>query len=95
MENAVGREVTIVSASTRPPAPRRGRTALVLASNGGVGAENRAAIEVLRVTLPVRVIFDKVPENLRRAPHLVGLTVIGGPPRYAAPPLELTSRGLG
>ena len=49
----------------------------VLATNGGVVLKIGQRIEVLRDDgLPVRVIFDKVPDNLRARPTL-SVTVIG------------------
>jgi len=70
MEKAVGREVTLVR--TDPATGKESRErATVLAVNGGVVLRIGSRIEVLRDDgLPVRVIFDKVPENLRAAPTL-------------------------
>lgn len=70
MEKAVGREVTLVR--TDPATGKEARErATVLAVNGGVVLRIGSRIEVLRDDgLPVRVIFDKVPENLRAAPTL-------------------------
>jgi len=77
MEKAVGREVTIVRVNPATGAETR-EEALVLATNGGVVLKIGQRIEVLRDDgLPVRVIFDKVPENLRARPTL-SVTVIGG-----------------
>jgi hypothetical protein len=77
MEKAVGHEVTIVRVNPATGAETR-ETALVLATNGGVVLKFGQRIEVLRDDgLPVRVIFDKVPENLRARPTL-SVTVIGG-----------------
>jgi hypothetical protein len=70
MEKAVGREVTIVRVNPATGAETR-ETAQVLATNGGVVLKIGQRIEVLRDDgLPVRVIFDKVPENLRARPTL-------------------------
>src|SRR5882724_1020761 len=70
MEKAVGREVTIVRVNPATGAETR-EEALVLATNGGVVLKIGQRIEVLRDDgLPVRVIFDKVPENLRAQPTL-------------------------
>jgi hypothetical protein len=70
MEKAVGREVTIVRVNPANGVETR-EQAQVLATNGGVILKIGQRIEVLRDDgLPVRVIFDKVPENLRAQPTL-------------------------
>lgn len=70
MEKAVGREVTIVRVNPATGAETR-EQAEVLATNGGVVLKIGQRIEVLRDDgLPVRVIFDKVPDNLRARPTL-------------------------
>jgi hypothetical protein len=70
MEKAVGQEVTIVRVNTATGAETR-EQAQVLATNGGVVLKIGARIEVLRDDgLPVRVIFSKVPDNLRARPTL-------------------------
>jgi hypothetical protein len=70
MEKAVGHEVTIVRINPATGAETR-EQALVLATNGGVVLKIGQRIEVLRDDgLPVRVIFDKVPDNLRARPTL-------------------------
>src|SRR4029077_8488881 len=70
MEKAVGREVTIVRVNPATGVESR-ETAEVLATNAGVVLKIGQRIEVLRDDgLPVRVIFDKVPENLRARPTL-------------------------
>jgi hypothetical protein len=70
MEKAVGQEVTIVRVTPGTGAETREK-ALVLATNGGVVLKIGDRIEVLRDDgLPVRVIFDKVPDNLRARPTL-------------------------
>lgn len=70
MEKAVGHEVTIVRVNPATGAETR-EQALVLATNGGVVLKIGQRIEVLRDDgLPVRVIFDKVPDNLRARPTL-------------------------
>src|SRR3984957_19991535 len=77
MEKAVGHEVTIVRVNPATGAETR-EQAEVLATNGGVVLKIGQRIEVLRDDgLPVRVIFDKVPDNLRARPTL-SVTVIGG-----------------
>ena len=70
MEKAVGETITLVR--TNPATGLEGRErARVLAVNGGVVLQVGDRIEVLRDDgLPVRVIFDKVPENLRARPTL-------------------------
>ncbi len=70
MEKAVGGEVTIVRVNPATGAETR-EQAEVLATNGGVVLKIGQRIEVLRDDgLPVRVIFDKVPDNLRARPTL-------------------------
>jgi hypothetical protein len=70
MEKAVGRQVQIVRTN-----PGNGNevteTATVLSVNQGVVLKIGDRIEVLRADgAPTRVIFDKVPENLRARPTL-------------------------
>lgn len=70
MEKAVGQTVTLVRTN-----PANGKEesvrAKVLAANGGVVLQIGNRIEVLRDDgLPVRVIFDGVPDNLRARPTL-------------------------
>ena len=70
MEKAVGHSVTLVRMNPATGAETR-EQARVLATNGGVVLQIGNRIEVLRDDgLPVRVIFDKVPENLRARPTL-------------------------
>ena len=70
MEKAVGRTVTIVRTNPATGAELR-EQARVLSVNGGVVLQIGQRIEVLRDDgLPVRVIFDKVPTNLRARPTL-------------------------
>jgi hypothetical protein len=70
MEKAVGKTVTIVRINPANGAETR-EVAKVLATNGGVVLQIGDRIEVLRDDgLPVRVIFDRVPENLRARPTL-------------------------
>src|ERR1700690_2205560 len=70
METAVGQEITIVRVNPASGAETR-EQAEVLATNGGVVLKIGQRIEVLRDDgLPVRVIFDKVPDNLRAKPTL-------------------------
>jgi hypothetical protein len=70
MEKAVGQQVTLVRTNPGNGAEVR-EQAQVLATNGGVVLKIGERIEVLRDDgLPVRVIFDKVPDNLRARPTL-------------------------
>jgi hypothetical protein len=70
MEKAVGQVVTIVRTNPANGAETR-EQAKVLAANGGIVLQIGQRIEVLRDDgLPVRVVFDKVPENLRARPTL-------------------------
>ncbi|HJT39657.1 MAG TPA: DUF4139 domain-containing protein [Sphingobium sp.] len=70
MEKAVGRTVTIVRTNPASGAETR-EQAKVLSVNGGVVLQIGDRIEILRDDgLPVRVIFDKVPTNLRARPTL-------------------------
>jgi hypothetical protein len=70
MEKAVGSTITIIRVNPATGAETRER-AEVLATNSGVVLKIGNRIEVLRDDgLPVRVIFDKVPENLRSKPTL-------------------------
>ena len=70
MEKAVGSVVTIVRTNPATGVETR-EQAKVLAANGGIVLQIGQRIEVLRDDgLPVRVVFDKVPENLRARPTL-------------------------
>ena len=70
MEKVVGQVVTIVRTNPATGAETR-EQARVLAANGGVVLQIGKRVEVLRDDgLPVRVIFDQVPENLRPRPTL-------------------------
>jgi hypothetical protein len=70
MEKAVGKVVTIVRVNPATGAETR-EQARILAANGGVVLQIGSRIEVLRDDgLPVRVIFDQVPPNLRARPTL-------------------------
>ena len=70
MEKAVGQVITIVRTNPATGAETR-EQAKVLAANGGIVLQIGNRIEVLRDDgLPVRVVFDKVPENLRARPTL-------------------------
>ncbi|MEP7221453.1 MAG: DUF4139 domain-containing protein [Novosphingobium sp.] len=70
MEKAVGQTVTLLRTNPATGAETRER-AKVLAANGGVVLQIGDRIEVLRDDgLPVRVIFDGIPPNLRARPTL-------------------------
>ena len=70
MQKAVGQTITLIRTNPATGAETRER-ATVLAANGGVVLRIGDRIEVLRDDgLPARVIFDKVPENLRARPTL-------------------------
>jgi hypothetical protein len=94
MEKAVGQEITLVRVNPATGAETREK-AQVLATNGGVVLKIGERIEVLRDDgLPVRVIFDKVPDNLRAKPTL-SITVAGA--RSGSEPVSLSylTPGLG
>src|SRR5204863_4537297 len=94
MQKAVGETVTLVRVNPATGAETRER-ARVLAANGGVVLQIGERIEVLRDDgLPVRVIFDRVPENLRARPTL---SVTVQSERAGRRPVTLTylSGGLG
>lgn len=97
MEKAVGQVITIVRTNPATGAETR-EQAKVLAANGGIVLQIGQRIEVLRDDgLPVRVVFDKVPENLRARPTLsvtVDATKAGAIPTrlsYLTPGLGWTS----
>jgi hypothetical protein len=70
MEKAVGETITLVRTNPATGAETRER-ARVLSVNQGVVVQIGNRIEVLRDDgLPVRAVFDKVPENLRARPTL-------------------------
>jgi hypothetical protein len=70
MEKAVGQTITLVRTNPATGAETR-EQARVLAANGGIVLQIGNRIEVLRDDgLPVRVVFDKVPPNLRARPTL-------------------------
>lgn len=94
MEKAVGQEVTIVRVNTATGAETR-EQAQVLATNGGVVLKIGERIEVLRDDgLPVRVIFSKVPDNLRARPTL-SVTVEAGHAGPRPATLSYLTPGLG
>ena len=70
MEKAVGETITLVRTNPATGAETRER-AKVLSVAGGVVVQIGNRIEVLRDDgLPVRAVFDKVPDNLRARPTL-------------------------
>ena len=70
MEKAVGETITLIRTNPATGAETRER-ARVLSVNQGVVVQIGNRIEVLRDDgLPVRAVFDKVPENLRARPTL-------------------------
>ncbi|EJU14793.1 hypothetical protein LH128_02239 [Sphingomonas sp. LH128] len=70
MEKAVGETITLIRTNPATGAETRER-ARVLAVNGGVVLDIGGRIEVLRDDgLPVRAVFDRVPESLRAGPTL-------------------------
>jgi hypothetical protein len=94
MQKAVGQVVTIVRTNPATGAETR-EQAKVLAANGGIVLQIGQRIEVLRDDgLPVRVVFDKVPDNLRARPTL-SVTLQSG--RGGARPVSLSylTPGLG
>lgn len=94
MEKAVGETITLLRTNPATGAETRER-AKVLAVNGGVVLQVGDHVEVLRDDgLPVRAIFDRVPESLRARPTLsVTLASTRGGTRPAT--LSYLSRGLG
>lgn len=70
IEKAVGQMITIVRTNPATGAETRER-AKVLATNGGVVLQIGTNIEVLRDDgMPVRVVYDSLPPNLRARPTL-------------------------
>ena len=94
MEKAVGQEITIIRVNPANGVETR-EQAQVLATNGGVVLKIGQRIEVLRDDgLPVRVIFDKVPDNLRARPTL-SITIVGGRAGSRSATLSYLTPGLG
>jgi hypothetical protein len=94
MEKAVGQEVTIVRVNPATGAETR-EQAQVLATNGGVILKIGQRIEVLRDDgLPVRVIFNKVPDNLRARPTL-SVSIVGTHAGTRRATLSYLTPGLG
>jgi hypothetical protein len=93
MEKAVGSQVRLVRVNPATGA-ETSETAEVLSAVGGVVLRIGSRIEVLREdNLPTRVIFDKVPENLRAQPTLSVLVNAAKPVNEVAR-LTYLSRGL-
>lgn len=70
MAKAVGQDVTLLRTNPATGTETRER-AKILSVNGGVVMQIGSRIEVLRDDgLPVRVIFDRIPSNLRAKPTL-------------------------
>jgi hypothetical protein len=94
MEKAVGKTVTIVRVNPATGVETR-EQAKILATNGGVVLQIGSRIEVLRDDgLPVRVIFDQVPSNLRARPTL-SVTVESKRPGRRPAKLTYLTPGLG
>ena len=94
MEKAVGDTVTIVRTNPATGAETR-EQAKVLATNGGVVLQIGDHIEVLRDDgMPTRVIFDRVPDNLRARPTL-SVTVDSGRAGTRPARLSYLTPGLG
>ena len=94
MEKAVGETITLVRTNPATGAETRER-AKVLAVNGGVVIEVNGHVEVLRDDgLPVRAIFDKVPDALRARPTL-SVTLASSRAGTRPATLSYLSRGLG
>lgn len=94
MEKAVGHVVTIVRVNPATGAETR-EQAEVLATNGGVVLRIGQRIEVLRDDgLPVRVIFDKVPDTLRAQPTL-SVLIDAKQPGTPSATLSYLTPGLG
>jgi hypothetical protein len=94
MEKAIGKTVTIVRFNPATGTEIR-EVAKILSTNGGAVLQIGNRIEVLRDDgLPVRVIFDQVPANLRARPTL---SVSVESTRSGARPAQLTylTPGLG
>lgn len=94
MEKAVGRQVTLIRTNPATGAEVRER-ATILAVNDGVVMRIGERIEVLRDDgLPVRVVFDEIPPNLRAKPTL-SVTVEAERAGTRDLALSYLSRGLG
>lgn len=93
MEKALGHQVQIVRINPGNGAQQT-ETATVLSVNNGVVLKIGDRIEVLRAdNVPTRVIFDKVPENLRARPTL-SVTVDADKAGHRDAKLSYLSTGL-
>lgn len=94
MQKAVGEMVTLLRTNVATGAETRER-AKVLAVNGGVVLQIGPRIEILRDDgMPVRVIFDKIPPNLRAKPTL-SITVDSKSAGTRPATLSYLTNGLG
>jgi hypothetical protein len=94
MEKAVGETITLIRTNPATGAETRER-AKVLAVNGGVVLEIGGHVEVLRDDgLPVRAVFDRVPESLRARPTL-SVTLASARSGLRPATLSYLSSGLG
>lgn len=94
MQKAVGETVTLLRTNPATGAETRER-AKVLAVNGGVVLQIGPRIEILRDDgMPVRVIFDKIPPNLRAKPTL-SITLDSGRAGTRPATLSYLTNGLG
>ena len=94
MQKAVGEMVTLLRTNVATGAETRER-AKVLAVNGGVVLQIGSRIEILRDDgMPVRVIFDKIPPNLRAKPTL-SITVDSKSAGTRPATLSYLTNGLG
>jgi len=94
MDKAIGQEVTLLRTNPATGQETRER-AKVLSTAGGVVVQIGERIEVLRDDdLPVRVIFDRVPPNLRARPTL-SVTVDSSRGGTRAASLRYLTPGLG
>ncbi|WP_188657862.1 DUF4139 domain-containing protein [Sphingomonas metalli] len=94
MEKAVGETITLVRTNPATGTESRDR-AKVLAVNGGVVIEVNGHVEVLRDDgLPVRAVFDRVPDALRARPTL-SVTLASNRVGTRPATLSYLSRGLG
>ncbi|MBY4635556.1 DUF4139 domain-containing protein [Sphingopyxis sp. XHP0097] len=94
MQKAVGETVTLLRINPATGAETRER-AKVLAVNGGVVLQIGTRIEILRDDgLPVRVIFDSIPPNLRAKPTL-SITVDSNSASMRPATLSYLTGGLG
>jgi hypothetical protein len=94
LQKAVGQIITIVRTNPATGVETRER-AKVLANNGGVVLQIGTNIEVLRDDgLPVRVVYDSIPPNLRARPTL-SVSVDSSAPGKRAGTLSYLTTGVG